>query len=72
MAQLKRGEKWLGNEGFKAWTISVVALFVSSYFWRPGGLGGTWQWCGVFAFIFVTMNIVWDKLSWKLYGHNPR
>jgi len=68
MAQLKRGKKWLGNEGFKAGTISVVALFVSSYFWR----GETWQWCAVFAFIFVTMNIVWDKLSWKLYGYNPR
>ena len=68
MAQLKRGEKWLGNEGFKACTISVVALFVSSYFWA----GETWQWCAVFAFIFVTMNIVWDKLSWKLYGYNPR
>ena len=68
MAQLKRGEKWLGNEGFKACTISVVALFVSSYFRR----GETWQWCAVFAFIFVTMNIVWDKLSWKRYGHNPR
>ena len=68
MAQLKHGEKWLGNEGFKACTISVVALFVSSYFWA----GETWQWCAVFAFIFVTMNIVWDKLSWKRYGHNPR
>ena len=68
MAQLKRGEKWLGNEGFKAWTISVVALFVSSYFWRPGE---TWSWCGMFAFIFVTMNIVWDKLSWRFYGHEP-
>ena len=68
MAQLKRGEKWLGNEGFKACTISVVALFVSSYFWA----GETWQWCAVFAFIFVTTNIVWDKLSWKLYGHDPR
>ena len=68
MAQLKRGEKWLGNEGFKAGTIGVVALLASSYFWR----GETWQWCAVFAFIFVTMNIVWDKLSWKRYGHNPR
>jgi hypothetical protein len=28
--------------------------------------------CGVFAFIFVTMNVVWDKLSLELYGHNPR
>ena len=53
---------------FKAGTISVVALFVSSYFWH----GETWQWCAVFAFIFVTMNVVWDRLSWKLYGHNPR
>ena len=60
MAQLKRGEKWLGNERFKA------------YFWHPGGLEETWQWCGMFGVIFVTMNIVWDKLSWKLYGHNPR
>ena len=68
MAQLKHGEKWLGNEGFKACTISVVALFVSSYFWA----GETWQWYGMFAFIFVTMNIGWDKLSWKLYGYNPR
>jgi hypothetical protein len=68
MAQLKRGEKWLGNEGFKAGTISVVALAVSSYFWS----GETWQWCGVFAFMFVTMNIVWDKLSLELCGHNPR
>jgi len=68
MAQLKRGEKWLGNEGFKAGTIGVVALLASSYFWR----GETWQWCAVFAVIFVTMNIVWDKLSWKLYGYNPR
>ena len=68
MAQLKRGEKWLGNEGFRAGTISVVALFVSSYFWH----GETWQWCTVFAVIFVTMNVVWDKLSLELYGHNPR
>ena len=67
MAQLKRGEKWLGNEGFKAGTIGVVALLASSYFWR----GETWQWCGVFAFIFVTMNVAWDKLSLELYGHNP-
>ena len=72
MAQLKRSEKWLGNERFKAWTISPVALLLSSYFWHPGGLGETWQWCGMFAVIFVTTNIVWDKLSWKLYGHNPR
>jgi hypothetical protein len=33
MAQLKRGEKWLGNEGFKAGTISVVALLLAP--WRP-------------------------------------
>ena len=71
MAQLKRGEKWLGNDRFKAWTIGLLALFVSSFFRRPGGLGETWQWCGMFAVIFVTMNVVWDRLSWKLYGHNP-
>ena len=71
MAQLKRGEKWLGNEGFKVCTISVVALLMSSFFWRPGA-GETLQWCGMFAVIFVTTNIVWDKLSWKRYGHNPR
>ena len=68
MAQLKRGEKWLGNDRFKAWSISPVALLVSSYFWH----GETWQWCTVFAVIFVTMNVVWDKLSLELYGHNPR
>ena len=71
MAQLKRSEKWLGNERFKAWTISPVALLLSSYFWHPGGLEETWQWCGMFAVIFVTMNVIWDRLSWKLYGHNP-
>ena len=50
MAQLKRGEKWLGNEGFKVCTISVVALLMSSFFWRPGA-GETLQWCGMFAVI---------------------
>ena len=70
MAQLKRGEKWLGNERLKIWTISPVALLVSSSFW--GAPGGALQWFGLFVVILVTMNIVWDNLSWKLYGHNPR
>ena len=70
MAQLKLGEKWLGNERLKIWTISPVALLLSSSFW--GGPGGALQWFGLFVVILVTMNIVWDNLSWKLYGHNPR
>jgi hypothetical protein len=40
MAQLKRGEKWLGNEGFKAGTIGVVALLASSCFWRVAVVRG--------------------------------
>ena len=70
MTQPKRGEKWLGNERLKIWTISPVALLVSSSFW--GSPGGALQWFGLFVVILVTMNIVWDNLSWKLYGHNPR
>ena len=58
MEQLKRCEKWLGNDRFKAWTLSPVALLASSYFWHPGGLGETWH-----SLISLHIRICWRWIA---------